>query len=207
MSFFLSLMVFLAASVTPPASSAEEADKTTILVAYYSETGNTESLAKAIVEGVSSVPSTEPVLRSVSEVKDEDIRTANGILVGTPVQWGGLSARAKDFVDRVGRVLGEGEGQYGEGRTAGAFCTGGQVASGKELARMAILAAFLNMRFVVVGGLQADGFGNLGAEATTGPADPGLSEKELDEARLAGERFARITREVRKARRWPLAQH
>ena len=57
MSFLLSLMVFLAAPVTPPASSAEEADKTTILVAYYSETGNTESLAKAIVEGISSVPS------------------------------------------------------------------------------------------------------------------------------------------------------
>lgn len=206
MSFLLSLMVFLAAPVTPPASSAEEADKTTILVAYYSETGNTESLAKAIVEGISSVPNTEPVLRSVSEVKDEDIRTANGILVGTPVHWGGLSARAKDFVDRVGRVLGEGEGQHGEGRTAGAFCTGGAVASGKGLARMAILAAFMNMRFVAVGGLLADGYGSLGAEATTGPADPGLSEKELDEARLAGERFARITQEFRKARLDLLAQ-
>lgn len=199
MSFLLSFMLFLAAPATSNASSAVEADKTTILVAYHSETGNTESLAKAIVEGISSVSGAEPVLRSVSEVKDEDIRQADGILVGTPVQWGGLSARAKDFVDRVGRVLGEGKGQHGEGRTAGAFCTGGAVASGKELARMAILAAFMNMRFVAVGGLQADGFGNLGAEATTGPADPGLSEKELEEARLAGQRFARITRELRKA--------
>ncbi len=200
MNFLLSFMLFLAALMTPAASSAAEAGKATILVAYYSETGNTESLAKTIVEGISSVPNTEPVLRSVSEVKDEDIRNADGILVGTPVQWGGLSARAKDFVDRVGRVLGEGEGQHGEGRTAGAFCTGGAVASGKELARIAILSAFMNMRFVAVGGLQADGFGNLGAEATTGPADPGLSEKELEEARLAGERFARITRDVRRAR-------
>ena len=200
MSFLLSFMLFLAAPVSPAASSAEEAGKTTILVAYYSETGNTESLAKAIVEGISLVPSAEPVLRHVSEVKDEEIRKADGILVGTPVQWGGLSARAKDFVDRVGRVLGEGEGHYGEGRTAGAFCTGGAVASGKELARMAILSAFMNMRFVAVGGLLADGFGNLGAEATTGPADPGLSEKELEEARLAGERFARITQKFRTAR-------
>ena len=199
MSFLLSFMLFLAASVTPVASSAEEAGKTTILVAYYSETGNTELLAKEIVKGISLVPDTEALLRSASEIKDEDIRAADGILVGSPVQWGGLSAGGKGLVDRVGRVLGEGEGQYGEGRTAGAFCTGGAVASGKELARMAILSAFMNMRFVAVGGLQADGFGNLGAEATTGPADPGLSEEELKEARLAGERFARITRGLRSA--------
>ena len=200
MSFLLSFMVFLAQPLHPVATGAMETGKTTILVAYYSETGNTESLAKAITEGISSVPGTEPVLKGVSEVQDEDIRTADGILVGTPVQWGGLSAPAKKFVDRVGSVLEEADSQkHGEGRTAGAFCTGGAVASGKELARMAILAAFLNMRFVAVGGLQDDGFGNLGAEATTGPADPGLSDRELNEARLAGERFARITQGVRSA--------
>ena len=48
MSFLLSFMVFLAAPVTLPASSAEAADETTILVAYYSETANTESLANAL---------------------------------------------------------------------------------------------------------------------------------------------------------------
>ena len=33
----------------------------------------------------------------------------------------------------------------GEGRTAGAFCTGGSISNGKEMARMAILTAFPHM--------------------------------------------------------------
>jgi NAD(P)H dehydrogenase (quinone) len=131
-------------------------------------------------------------------VSDEDILRADGILVGTPVHWGSLNARVKDFLDRVGRVLDD--EHHGEGRTAGAFCTGGAVSSGKDLARLAILAAFMNMRFIAVGGLEVDGFGSLGAQATTGPADPGLSEREIDEARRSGQRFARITGEIKRAR-------
>jgi NAD(P)H dehydrogenase (quinone) len=198
MSFLLSFIVCWVASLAPEPASAEEPDETRILVVYYTETGHTESLAKALVEGMASVRDAEPVLRKVSDVSDEDILRADGILVGTPVHWGSLNARVKDFLDRVGRVL-DNE-HHGEGRTAGAFCTGGEVSSGKDLARLAILAAFMNMRFIAVGGLEVDGFGSLGAQATTGPADPGLSERELDEARRSGERFARITGEIKRAR-------
>ncbi len=70
---------------------------------------------------------------------------------------------------------------------------------GKDLARLTILSAFLTMRFVIVGGVEAEGFGTLGPEATTGPADPGISEKELEEARRFGERFARMTLQIRTA--------
>ncbi len=176
---------------------AEEKTQAVILVAYYSETGHTEALSRALVEGIESVEGVEAVLRTVSKASDEDIRRADGILVGTPVYWASLHARVKDFVDRVGQVLDE--DTHGEGRTAGAFCTAGAIASGKELARLSILAAFLNMRFVAVGGLELDGFGNLGAEATTGPADPGLSEVELEAARRSGARFARITAQMRRS--------
>jgi hypothetical protein len=69
---------------------------------------------------------------------------------------------------------------------------------GKDVARLSILSAFLTMRFMVIGGVDADGFGTLGAEATTGSADPGLSPKELDEAQKFGERFARMTVKIRR---------
>lgn len=178
--------------------STEQSEQTRVLVAYYSETGHTESMAKALAEGMTRVAGVEIILRSVDAVSQQEILDADGILVGTPVHWGSLSARVKDFLDRVGRVLDD--ESHGEGRTGGAFCTGGATSSGKELARLSILAAFLNLRFVAVGGLAGDGFGNLGAQATTGPEDPGLSAAELDEARLSGERFARITKEFKEGR-------
>lgn len=177
---------------------AEQAEQARVLVVYHSVTGHTESMAKALAEGMAAVAGVQVVLRSVDDVTDQDISEADGILVGTPVHWGSLSARVKGFLDRVGGVLNE-EG-LGEGRTGGAFCTGGTASSGKELARLAILAAFLNLRFVAVGGLAGDGFGNLGAQATTGPEDPGISPEELDEARRSGERFARITRQLKERR-------
>lgn len=71
---------------------------------------------------------------------------------------------------------------------------------GKDLARLTILSAFLTMRFLIVGGVDPYGFGTLGPQATTGPDDPGVSEKEQEEARQFGERFARYTRQLRAGR-------
>ena len=170
-----------------------------ILVAYYSETGYTEKLAQSIGKGAASVSGVEVTVRKTTDVKDEDLPGYDGILLGTPVQWSNVATEAKHFLDRVGAALWKAK-VYGDGRTAGAFCTGGAVAMGKDIARLSILSAFLTMRFTVIGGVDDQGFGTLGPEATTGPADPGLSEKELDEGRRFGERFARMTRQIRAAR-------
>ena len=173
------------------------AGPTRILVAYYSQTGNTRKLAEAVRDGAASVAGVTVVLRPVAEAGDQDIRTADGILLGTPVHWQNPAVEAKRFVDRVGEVLGKYGKQLGEGRAAGVFCTGGAPAAGKDLTRLAVLAAFLGMRFVAVGGVDAEGYGTLGPEATTGPADPGLSAKELEEGRRFGRRFAEITVRLR----------
>jgi len=173
------------------------AGETSVLVVFDSRTGHTEKMARAIGEGVAQVEGMQAVVRGREETRDEDILSASGILLGSPVHWASLSAESKSFLDRVGRVLTEarelGPGSTPKTRTAGAFVTGGAISSGKELARLAILAAFLNMRFVVVGGEESDGFGTLGAQATTGDSDPGLSEAELEEARRFGKRFASMT--------------
>jgi NAD(P)H dehydrogenase (quinone) len=172
-------------------------DETSVLVVFDSRTGHTESFARAVAEGAASVEGVSAVLRRRDDVRDEDILSSSGILLGSPVHWGSLSAESKTFLDRVGQVLVDakelGPSSTPKTRSAGAFVTGGAISSGKELARLAILAAFLNMRFVVVGGEEADGFGNLGAQATTAGGDPGLSEAELEEARRFGKRFAAMT--------------
>ena len=172
-------------------------DEPSILVVFDSRTGHTEKLARAVAEGVGQVEGAVAVLRRREEVKDQEIVSSSGILLGSPVHWASLSAESKAFLERVGQVLVEakelGPGTTTRTRAAGAFVTGGAVSSGKELARLAILAAFLNMRFVVIGGEEADGFGTLGAQATTAGSDPGLSEAELEEARRFGKRFASMT--------------
>jgi NAD(P)H dehydrogenase (quinone) len=179
------------------AAASPPAEDRSILVVFDSRTGHTEGLARAVAEGVARVEGAAAVLRRREEVADEDILAASGILLGSPVHWASLSAESKSFLERVGQVLVEakelGQGSTPRMRAAGAFVTGGAVSSGKELARIAILAAFLNMRFVVVGGEEADGFGTLGPQATTAGGDPGLSEAELEEARRFGKRFADVT--------------
>ncbi|MCC7175076.1 MAG: flavodoxin family protein [Bryobacterales bacterium] len=168
-----------------------------ILVAYHSETGHTEKLAQAIAKGAASVEGAEVTLRKTSDVKPEEIARYDGMVVGTPVHWANLTAETKRFLDQVGAALWAAK-TNGDGRTAGAFCTGGGTAMGKDVARLSVLAAFLTMRFTVIGGVDSEGYGTLGPEATTGPADPGVSEKEQEEPRRFGERFARLTRQVRR---------
>jgi NAD(P)H dehydrogenase (quinone) len=187
----------LAFSLLGASVSLAGGDQLSVLVVFDSRTGHTETLARAVAEGVGSVQGVAALVRRHSEVRNEEIVSSSGMLLGSPVHWGSLSAESKSFLERVAQALIEakelGPGSSPKTRAAGAFVTGGAISSGKELARLSILAAFLNMRFVVVGGEEADGFGTLGAQATTAGSDPGVSEAELEEARRFGKRFATMT--------------
>jgi NAD(P)H dehydrogenase (quinone) len=184
------LLTVAAAGAAPPVR---------ILIAYHSRTGNTEKMAAAVREGAATVAGVEIVLRKVAEVTADDIVKADGIVLGTPVEWGNLSAETKGFIDRVGEALGKAGATYGEGRTAAVFCTAGSPSNGQEMARMSVIAAFLAMRFVIVGGVNDEGFGSLGPQAVTGGKPPGINDRDRAEARRFGERFARITRQLRAA--------
>jgi NAD(P)H dehydrogenase (quinone) len=170
-----------------------------ILVAYHSITGNTEKLAQAIRDGGKSVSGVEFTVQKIADIKDEAILQCNGIVIGSPVHWANISAETRQFLDRLANVLAKGK-VWGEGRTAGVFCTAGNVSSGKDTARLSIISALLAMRFVVIGGVDAEGYGILGPQATTAAGDPGISNAELEEAHRFGDRFARLTRQLRGAR-------
>ena len=168
-----------------------------ILIAYHSQTGNTAKLAAAVREGAASVAGVEVLLRSVEETGTEDIVKSDGIVLGTPVHWGNLSAESKRFLDRIGEILGKTSKLLGEGRTASVFCTAGSASNGQEMARLAGIAAFLDMRFIVIGGVNDEGYGSLGPQAVTSGAPPGISDRDRAEARRFGERFARLTLQFR----------
>jgi len=170
-----------------------------ILVAYHSETGNTEKMAAGVWEGAASVEGAEVLLRKVTDVSAEDIVKADGIILGTPVHWGNLSAESKRFLDRVGEALGKAGKTFGEGRTAGVFCTAANASNGQEMARLAAITAFLGMRFVIIGGVSDENYGSLGPQAVTGGSPAGVNDRQRTEARRFGERFARLTRQFRAA--------
>jgi len=181
-------------------TAALAADPVRILIAYHSRTGNTEKIAAAVRDGAASITGVEVALRKVADVTAGDIVKSDGIILGTPVEWGNLSAESKGFLDRVGAVLGKAGPTLGEGRTAAVFCTAGSPSNGQELARMSAIAALLAMRFVIVGGVNEDGFGTLGAQAATAGKPPGINDRDRADARRLGERFARITLQFRAAR-------
>lgn len=170
-----------------------------VLVVYDSRTGNTAAMAQAVRDGAASVAGVETALKKTGEATAEDIVSADGIVLGSPVYWQNLTPEAKAFLDRMGAALAKAGKTLGEGRTAGVFCTAGAVASGKDLTRLSAIAAFLAMRFIVIGGVDEEGFGTLGPQATTAGAKPGGGEKERAEARRFGDRFARLTAQIRGA--------
>lgn len=185
-------VVFVAALFVAPVSAQSTP---TVLVVYASRTGQTETLAKAVREGAAAVEGVTALLRSVADVTDEELAAADGLVLGTPVHWGNASTEILQVVDRIGRTAGG--RPPGDWRVIGTFVSSGSHTNGSEFARLGLISALMAMRFIAVGGVTADGRGSIGAQATTGAADQGLSEAELEQARLLGDRVARVTRALR----------
>ena len=181
-----------------PAKAPTEQSPARILITYFSQTGNTEKLAQAISDGAKTVAGVEVTIQKMADVKDDTLPGFDGIVVGTPVHYANLSTESRRFLDRLGAALVKTK-VVRDGRTAGVFCTGGEFSLGKDVARLSLMSSLFEMKFIIIGGVTAAGYGTLGPEATTGPADPGVSDKEIEEGRHFGERFARLTRRLRSS--------
>lgn len=175
-----------------------EAHSVRVLVAYHSRRGNTEAMAAAVAEGVRRVPGVSVTVKRVRDATQEDLQTADGLVLGSPTYFADIAGEMKvviddwnwkwkvDFTDKVG----------------GAFATGGGQTGGKEHTVISLLLFMLNNRMIVAGPLYQDAegediWGEIGATAMTGPLDPGVGDGELDAARRLGERVARVAKRVK----------
>ena len=122
------------------------------LVAYYSESGNTEKLAKAIYDGI-NLPQKEIV-----QIGDADIKNHDVIFVGFPVQASSVPSEAETFIKRVP-----------EGKMLAFFVTHGSLRGG-QLAISALYHAFSLALKVTV----------LGTFGCRGQVKPGLIEALLN---------------------------
>jgi NAD(P)H dehydrogenase (quinone) len=165
----------------------------TVLVTYHSLTGNTEKMARGVVEGAKSVPGTRVVLKRVGEVAGPDLFSSDAVIVGSPVYWSNMSGEVKTFFDNWQLKFGVFPEFKMRNKVGAAFATGGQVSGGKEVTMLTILAAMLGNQMIVV-----SGGGAFGASATTEGDSPGIDEKELASARELGRRVAEVAALIKR---------
>jgi menaquinone-dependent protoporphyrinogen IX oxidase len=77
-----------------------------ILVVFHSRSGSTRSLCEAVVAGLEEgCPEGERRVLGAFDAGIDDVRWADGIVLGTPTHFGYMSGALKDFFERIYRPL------------------------------------------------------------------------------------------------------
>ncbi len=196
-----------------------------ILVVYYSLYGHVLQLAQAVVAGAKSVPGAEVVLRRVEDLpfnraklqeseharatlekqKDtpivtlEDLKTADGILFGTPTRFGNMTSQMKALFDQLVELWLQGTL---EGKPAGIFTSTATTHGGQETTGFTMMAPLLHLGMLIVGVpystpgmLHTEGRGGTPYAATTvagGRNELTPAPEDLEIAKALGARVARI---------------
>ena len=97
-----------------------------IVIIYYSQTGNTEALARGVALGVES-EDIQATLKKVGETTNDDLIKADAIIVGSPVYFGSMAAPIKKMFDQSVAIRRQLKDKIGA-----AFVTAGHHSGGKE---------------------------------------------------------------------------
>ena len=201
-----------------------------ILVVYYSMYGHVFKLAQAVAEGAQSVPGAEVVLRRVEDLpfnqnklkeskhaqmilelqKDipictlEDLKTADGILFGTPTRYGNMTSQMKALFDQTVELWAQGAM---EGKPAGIFTSTATTHGGQETTGFTMMAPLLHLGMIIVGVpystpgmLHTEGRGGTPYAASTvagGRNELNPAPEDLEIAKALGARVAQITGKLR----------
>lgn len=179
---------------------------TKMLVIYASDYGNTEKMANAAVEGITSIPGAEAVLRKAENITADDFTASDGVLLGSPVHMGSMDWRVKKMIDTV--CSGLWMQNKMNGKTIGLFASGGGfggAGGGVELAFISMLNNFSELGMVFVplpkitenykkGGLQ---WGPYGRSADEEMNHEGVSEEVLALTKQHGMHVTRVAQELK----------
>jgi multimeric flavodoxin WrbA len=74
-----------------------------LLVVYHSRSGGTQSLADAVIAGATSaeIDDVDVRVRRAFDATADDVRWCDGIMLGTPENFGYMSGALKDFFERI----------------------------------------------------------------------------------------------------------
>ncbi|MDI6806017.1 MAG: NAD(P)H-dependent oxidoreductase, partial [Candidatus Bathyarchaeia archaeon] len=151
---------------------------------YDSKTGNTEKMALAVAEGAKQISGTEVILKRVDQTNLEDLKNADGIIMGSPTYYGQMSAKLKNLIDESVKIHGKLEGKVGA-----AFTSSGGTATGAETTLLSIIQAMLVHGMIVQGRANDKHYG---ATAVGSPR-----KEALEYCRELGKRVASLTAKLK----------
>ena len=118
-----------------------------VLIAYYSKTAHTQSLAEEVAKGAQSIPGVQVVLKSIAQTTTKDLLDADAIIIGSPVYNANLAPEVVKFISEWPF-----EGNPLKDKIGAAFVSAGGMSAGEELAQMNVLHSMLIFGMIVVGG-------------------------------------------------------
>jgi len=125
-----------------------------VLILYYSRSGNTKKMAKAIAEAMKS----DAINVTVEDVGKFDVSSLpnyDGIVLGSPTYFSNVAWQAKKVIDESIVHYG---GRKLKGKVAGIFTSAGSNTNGKDCLKMLEVALGLHHGMKVVQGiLRVDG--------------------------------------------------
>jgi NAD(P)H dehydrogenase (quinone) len=196
---------------------------THVTIVYYSSTGHTYEMARAIEAGaqqagaqtrlrkvrelagpeaIAAKPAWQAHLeatRDVPEATPDDLSWADGFVFGTPTRFGLPSAQIKQFIDTLGPLWSQGKLQD---KAVGAFTGAGNQHGGQESTLLALHNAFYHWGCIIVPpgytdpSIKPAGGNPYGTSFTAGQP---LSPEKLAAARYQGARIARFAGILRTA--------
>ena len=175
-------------------SSVYGQHKPLVLIAYYSQSGNTRAMAQAVEEGAKSVSGVQVLLLPIEKVSNQELLEAEAIVVGSPVYNANVAPEVQQFINSwpfEGRPL--------KNKLGAAFVTGGGLSIGEELVQLNLLHSMLIQGMLVLGGAETEAA--FGASAITGeaPFQTGKVEEQfLVKGRGLGKRVAEMALKIKK---------
>jgi len=155
-----------------------------VLVVYYSRTGNTATMAEAVAAGAKS-SGAEVSVKKVDEVNLDELKNADGIIIGSPTYYGQMAAEIKQLFDSTSDIRGQLENKIGA-----AFTSSGSPEGGNQTTLISIIQSMLIHAMIVVGDPMETG-GHYGVIAVGEP-----SKHALEACRQLGLRVANLAKKL-----------
>lgn len=194
-----------------------------ILVVYYSRRGSTARLAREVCRGIEAVPGARSKLRSlppvsaeserpVKAVPDEgapwatldDLRTCDGLVLGSPTRFGNMAAPMKYFLDQTSALWADGSLVD---KPAGVFTSTQTMHGGQEATLLSMMVPLLHQGMVMAGlpytekalnGTQSGGTPYGASHVESAAPEGTLTAEEAELARALGRRVATLALRLKR---------
>ncbi|MCJ7444296.1 MAG: NAD(P)H-dependent oxidoreductase [Methanotrichaceae archaeon] len=116
-----------------------------VLVSYFSLTGNTTKMAEAVAAGARDAGA-EVKLKNIKKTSLDDLKWADGIIIGSPTYYGQMAAVVKELFDNSSDIRGQLENKVGA-----AFTSSASIEGGNQTTLISIIQAMLIHSMIVIG--------------------------------------------------------